>query len=197
MVVMNEFLLVVCEMRLLYLLVLPFALSGCLSALTLTPDSAMLKHDKMLYTTVRSCSSETLDVKIGLFGNVKDPTNEVWVKDTLILITIKQLDNFSTEEVPLPMTLAWFHSVERDPETDKKIPRTFTDFPNILKLQNLKLGAAGGSAQELEREMRRPYMEFLQSVVPDRPIRFRTLYGITGQIVPPYTTLIESCVYGF
>ncbi len=162
--------------------------------LTLSPDLVMLEHDKTLYTTVKSCSSEALDVKIGLFGNVKDPKNEMWVKDTLILITVKQLDNFSAEEVPLPITLAWFHSVERDPKTNKQIPRTFTDFPNVLALQ---ADAGGISVTDLERAMRHEYFKFLQTIVPDRPIEFMKLYGIISKITPSYTSLIESCVYGF
>lgn len=178
------------------LLLVCAAASGCMLLRTVSPNSSAFARQKALYTPIKYCTSEALDVDIRLLGEIRNPEKELWTADALILIIVKQLNQVEPRELAPPITIAWFHFAERDLKTGEKIPRTFTDFPNVLKDRGLESGDGSSKTQDAE-EVRRQYKQFLFSLIPDRPVDILTLYHVLLDIMNPYSSLIESCIYGF
>ncbi|OGZ95259.1 MAG: hypothetical protein A3I44_05570 [Candidatus Sungbacteria bacterium RIFCSPLOWO2_02_FULL_51_17] len=170
---------------------------GCARTMTIIPDIQLLEHNKSLYTPVKTCRSASVDVDILLFGRTQDPARDMWTKDALILITVKKLERVLPQDAQTPLTLAWFHTAERDQKTGTRIERTFTDFPVVIYDPVLEPSAEPKSPEEFQRRMKEQYQKFLLDIVPDRPLDIRTLWRIISEIMPAYSALIESCVYGF
>src|SRR3989338_4514061 len=167
---------------------------GCARTMTIIPDIQLLEHNKSLYTPVKTCRSASVDVDILLFGRTQDPARDMWTKDALILITVKKLERVLPQDAQTPLTLAWFHTTERNPKTGTRIERTFTDFPNVIHDPVLEPSAEPQSPGEFRHHMREQYKKFLLNIIPDSPLDMRTLYRIIMEITPAYSAVIESCV---
>ena len=169
--------------RIILLLVLVLLLySGCV---LIKSDPIRLVKDLVIYGKAKECKSEKLDLVIYARHPIKNPEEEIWIKDIRIDMTLRR----EAETV----TVTRYHDIEIDQKTGKALPRSFYDFPDMQLIGE----DLGWKKKPLTNE---ELLKIFKDILSDRQIYLHEreyLMQLRRELQTEYSNVVERCLYGF